>query len=260
MKNRNRKVGFTLVELLVVITIIGMLMALLLPAVFGAKKSMWRTNCSVNLHNLSIAAINHQSSSGRFPAYRITVGGEEVSWMGALFSEIDRRDIERSWKNPAMQPKPTPFLNLLICPGDPPDQITEGEPLQAYLANTRVFTRVNDTDRGLMLSAIRDGSSQTLLFSEGLLNLVPGGRRWTMTDEKKIGFRGDDGADNVEGAAVAVETELKSHHDGGVNAYFCDGHYNFLRSDIAPEVYRQLCDPKDSDEAGYVPLSTAAWE
>jgi len=260
MKIRTRREGFTLVELLVVITIIGMLAGLIIPAVIAAREAARRAACSSNLHNLSLAATNHVAAKGRFPAYRLTLGGEDVSWMGALFSRVDRRDIERSWKDPTVQPKPTPYQKLLICPSDPPDQITEGVPHQAYLANTRVFTRVNDTDNGLMLSGVRDGSSQTLLMSEGLLSLVPGGRRWTMIDERQIGFRGDDGADSVEGETVAIETELKSHHGGGMNAYFCDGHYNFLRSDISPEVYRQLCDPKDSDQAGYRPLDGAAWQ
>ena len=150
-------------------------------------------------------------------------------------------------------------MQLLICPSDPPDQISENFPHQAYLVNTRVFARAGDTDKGLMLSDISDGSSQTLLMSEGLLNDVPGGRRWTMTDERQVGFRGDDGADSVEGAAVSLETELTSYHGDGVNVYFCDGHYNFLRSDISPDVYRQLCDPKDSGQEGYRPLDGAAW-
>jgi prepilin-type N-terminal cleavage/methylation domain-containing protein len=59
--------GFTLVELLVVIAIIGVLVALLLPAVQAARESARRSACSNNLRQLGLAALNFESARGVMP-------------------------------------------------------------------------------------------------------------------------------------------------------------------------------------------------
>ncbi|MBN1909990.1 MAG: DUF1559 domain-containing protein [Pirellulales bacterium] len=67
---RHREQGFTLVELLVVIAIIGILIALLLPAVQAAREAARRIKCANKLHNIALAALNYESTNGNFPPGR----------------------------------------------------------------------------------------------------------------------------------------------------------------------------------------------
>jgi len=66
-----RRTGFTLVELLVVIAIIGVLIALLLPAVQSAREAARRTQCVNHLKQMALGALNYESSRRRFPPGRL---------------------------------------------------------------------------------------------------------------------------------------------------------------------------------------------
>ncbi|HET6880339.1 MAG TPA: DUF1559 domain-containing protein [Pirellulales bacterium] len=69
--------AITLMEVLVVVSIIGMLMALLLPAVQASRESARRNTCENHVKQLSLAALNHEAAFGRFPS-----GGWGFGWVG----------------------------------------------------------------------------------------------------------------------------------------------------------------------------------
>jgi len=100
--SEKRPFGFTLVELLVVIAIIGILVALLLPAIQAAREAARRTKCINNLKNLGLACLNYESAKRSYPPSSSTASDKSVnglSWEVLVLPYVEESGIGDSIKN-----------------------------------------------------------------------------------------------------------------------------------------------------------------
>ncbi len=120
--------GFTLIEHLVVIAIIGILVALLLPAVQQAREAARRTQCRNNLHNIGIALHNYHDKSQQLPYGWDTRG---MTWSGHVLPDLDQGPLYNTlifqetgagnWDDPTSPNHKAcgTVLPIFFCPSSP---------------------------------------------------------------------------------------------------------------------------------------------
>lgn len=101
MRTRISRTGFTLVEVLVVIAIIGLLVALLLPAIQAARESARRTQCQNNLKQIGVAVQSHLDTRKSFPMGRNKFDQQAVSWAFFLLPYMEETSIYNSFDSKA---------------------------------------------------------------------------------------------------------------------------------------------------------------
>ncbi len=192
--------AFSLVELLVVIGIIGVLTALLIPAVQSSRAAASRTSCANNLRQLGIAAQNHESALGFFPAGSVakefpaepTAAWTFYRWSAlamltpylentAAYNALNL-SVPLYGSNFEVRPENTNAVKTwvaeFLCPADEIRMLNEDFAPTSYAAcggtganggTPRDTDGVFFTNSQTRVGQITDGTSKTALFSESIL-------------------------------------------------------------------------------------------
>jgi prepilin-type N-terminal cleavage/methylation domain-containing protein/prepilin-type processing-associated H-X9-DG protein len=244
---RRKASGFTLIELLVVIAIIGVLIALLLPAVQAAREAARRSQCTNNLKQLGLAVHNYEGQNKvlplqtMYPANQLESWGWSYGWPLALLPNLEQNPMYNAFNfsiglfgnsatpNFASLGNTTVAYNqlsVLICPSDGTRK-RPGAPYGAtnYSGNMSgpgVIEEMTGTivpngafinnwaDAGnfgpIGFENIRDGTSNTALFSERLLGINGGPQiRLDSADAKRAIFNSTVAGGFHTGAAGAIQ-------------------------------------------------------
>lgn len=178
------RAGFSLVECLTVLAVIGLLAAILLPAVQSARETARRVQCSNNLKQLALGLANYQTAHGTYPG---GVNGLGYSFHSALLSWLDQSAVFNSvnfQRSAAASPENETIrdssLNLFLCPSDravPASTSYAGNWSPGFRATTSEGAFSGPFERPFTPASFTDGLSVTVSVSEWILGAGKGNVR-----------------------------------------------------------------------------------
>lgn len=209
MRTRNRREGFSLIELLVVITIIVILVGMLLPAVQKVREAASRVQCQNHLKQVGLATHNYESANRYLVPAFIGDNSENATfnswatWGALLLPYIEQGNVLGLWdqkKLVSTQP-PKAFqthIKIYLCPSRPGPKLSEGDfatpggALTDYAAVIGTQAQYVDSD-GVMIPAIPvvSGSGSTAILESyshqiNIAAITDGTSNTAMFGEKSI--------------------------------------------------------------------------
>lgn len=140
MSRRTR--GFTMIELMMVILIVGLLLALLLPAIGAMRETGRRTVCQQRLRQVASAVQQFEAKQMHYPGWRYTflmqdaTLPQEVPWPVLVLPYTERRDVyERFQQNGPAPENIVSLRELMVCPSDF-DKMSGSARAISYVGNT----------------------------------------------------------------------------------------------------------------------------
>jgi len=272
----SRPAGFTLVELLVVLTIIAILVALLIPAVQMARETARRLQCSNNLKQLGLGILSYEQSHRVFPpAYCRQPAHNMLAFILPYVEQqavFERYHFDRDWSAAENQAARQTHLSIFVCPSAPGGRrcVTDYATCEEFwstaksmlLATGQVTPRSEwenlfraarlpefPNSRPTRVADVTDGLSNTLMLFEdaGRPEEYRGGRRTGRTDvtgalwaDDEVEIWVHDVCDTMRVINCNNNNEIYSFHPAGCNFLFGDGAVRFLGQNIHTETFVSL--------------------
>ncbi len=168
---RSKRVGFTLIEFLVVIAILAILIGLLLPAVQNVRQASLRMSSINNLHQLGLGLHNYSSANdGQFPGFygepTRRFRGKDMNTLNRLIPFIDNEPLPSEsidYTKPDYYRDIFPLRRIFLSPGDPTAPEAIANP---FFAPASYGWNAVALQRQPSIAKITDGLSSTIVFGE----------------------------------------------------------------------------------------------